>query len=1114
MLLEGPARLENILEVGNTHHPSKSAISYLEGGIYKHVSFGELHARAHRLARVLQSRVSDSTQGFALYIGLFLGRSVEQVVAIFASFVVGAAYVPISLNATLSSFQSILDQTGLHVVVTGAAHRARLESLLEQVGRTDVVVVDVSDADESPSEGVQRMRGVSAQDAAYVLFSSGTTGTPKGIINSHSAVRTYCVSGNEYFRATGEDKWVRAAAYTFDASVEELFCPLSVGGQVIIQPDGALSSFPAYIDFLSQSGATIVSMTTALWHQFTSFVVHEKHPLPSTLRLIVIGGEAAMGSVLKMWRECVGEHPKVLNTYGATEATVSTTMWEGQDFDGSVLPIGRILKDYECYVLDSNTHQPVPRGEDGVLFVAGPGVAIGYLNPELTERKFVANPWAESPAYGRMYNTGDVVRVDDEGVYWFRGRLDLQVKIRGYLVELESIEACILSHPLVRDVAVIAADEGGTKALNAYVVQSPHPDSDSLPLYGEDLTEHCKKTLAPYEVPTRFFKIEKMPYTVHRKVDRRALTSTGASLFPFRDVHSSSSDSGSAFSSEVESTLADLWTQCLDGVPLDNLNAGSNLIHLGGHSLTMITLAAKIRTTMGVNVSAVELLQSPTLGRMARFFERQQPRLSSSARSSSTLSSPVFSSPGSSVYEPDSAPNVIPLQSARTVRPKAMLFVFHFIAGELEFLPQMVNALDGDGSLGLATYGIAWVPDQGLDTWDKLTKSYAASIASVAGSTPVFLLGWCFGGMLASSVARWLSGDVRVMLLNAPAPAEEAGIPLEPSDFPTMFVDLACWAVNHQGTDIEGLREYRSATKGTDRPKQLAKALEDAHIGWHESDRLVDFVRSHIEVPDRTTDEHLLGYILPLADMYDVLLDLHANHTRESMDTQELEKKVVLNLQYKVPHEGMERGLGWEKYEIIGDNHWVFGYLPEVSERIRELLLFAALQLKQMLRYVFRLIFGLVSLAVMLGYQALPTAALVMQERRSQEPTLPSNLTQDVLQVASAISPSCANLDSCIDLVTTVIPKCDQLGRDPGCWCANHDALHNCAMCMISPTDNQTTADQTEAAAAGHSGFHAACDAYAEIVNGTSGSLASNDTLGPIGKSHLLWLSSFPLSVN
>ncbi|KAF8593082.1 hypothetical protein BDV93DRAFT_590111, partial [Ceratobasidium sp. AG-I] len=134
------------------------------------------------------------------------------------------------------------------------------------------------------------------------------------------------------------------------------------------------------------------------------------------------------------------------------------------------------------------------------------------------------------------------------------------------------------------------------------------------------------------------------------------------------------------------------------------------------------------------------------------------------------------------------------------------------------------------------------------------------------------------------------------------------------------------------------LREYRSATKGTDRPKQLAKALEGAHIGWHESDRLVDFVRSHIEVPDRTTDEHLLGYILPLADMYDVLLDLHANHTRESMDTQELEKKVVLNLQYKVPHEGMERGLGWEKYEIIGDNHWVFGYLPEVSERIKEVL--------------------------------------------------------------------------------------------------------------------------------------------------------------------------------
>ncbi|KAF8601078.1 acetyl-CoA synthetase-like protein [Ceratobasidium sp. AG-I] len=933
---EDPARLECILEVGNTEYPSRPAISYLEGGVYKHVSHGELHTRAHRLARVLRPRLLDLTDASALYVGLFLGRSVEQVVATFASLVVGAAYVPISLDATLSSFLSILDQTGMHVIVTNAVHRTRLESLLEQAGRTDVVVVDVSEKDESSNERVLPVRHVSAVDAAYVLFSSGTTGTPKGIINSHSAVRTYCVSGNEYFRVTSEDKWVRAAAYTFDASVEELFCPLSVGGQVVIQPDGALSSFPTYIDFLAQSGATVVSMTTALWHQFANFVVHEKHPLPSTLRLIVIGGEAAMGSVLKMWRESVGEHPRFLNTYGATEATVSTTMWEGQDCDGSVLPIGRTLKDYECYVLDPNNHQPVPSGEDGVLFVAGPAVAIGYLNPELTERKFVVNPWARSPAYGRMYNTGDVVRVDEEGVYWFKGRLDLQAKIRGYLVELESVEACILSHPHVRDVAVIAADEGGTKTLNAYIVESPRPDS--APFYGEDLVEHCAKTLAPYEVPTRFFKVEKMPYTVHRKVDRRALSNAGASLFPFREAHTSSSNSDSAFSSEAESTLADLWTQCLDGVPLDNLNAGSNLIHLGGHSLTMIALAAKIRTTMGVSVSAVELLQNPTLGRMSKFIERQRTKSSSSEGSSSTPSSPILSSPDSSVYEPDSAPNVIPLQSARTARPKAMLFAFHFTAGELEFLPQMVNALDADGSLGLATYGIAWVPDQGLDTWDKLTQSYAASIASVAGSTPVFLLGWCFGGMLASCVARWLGGRAKVMLMNTPAPLMEAGVPLDPIDFPTTVIDYACDMSNPCGTTVAGLRDWRSATRNTTYRKDLAKTLQDANIGWHESGRLVDFIRSHVELPGWATDAHLLGYLLPMADMYDALLDLHNNHTRESMDIKSMDKNVIVNLQFREPQGEMSLGMGWENYEVLGESRWVYGYLPEVSERVREVL--------------------------------------------------------------------------------------------------------------------------------------------------------------------------------
>ncbi|KAF8601080.1 acetyl-CoA synthetase-like protein [Ceratobasidium sp. AG-I] len=936
-------RLEHIVEHGNTRYPSKTAISYLEHGTYRNISYGELHAQAHQLARVLQSQIPDFIESSIFFVGLFLGRSAEQIVAIFASFFVGAAYVPVSLDATLSSLQSILDQTGLRVIVTKAAHRVCLESLLEQVGRTDIAIVDMSETHVSPIESIPRVQNVSATDAAYVLFSSGTTGAPKGIVNSHSAVRTYCTSGNEYFRATSDDKWVRAAAYTFDASVEELFCPLSVGGQVIIQPDGALSSFPTYIDFLTQSGATIVSMTTALWHQFANFVVYEKYPLPSNLSLIVIGGEVAMGNVLKMWRECLGERPRFLNTYGATEATVSTTMWEGKDLDELVLPIGRPLKDYECYILDPGTYQPVPVGEDGVLFVAGPGVAIGYLDQQLTKRKFLPNPWSEDPAYDRMYNTGDVVKLDEEGVYWFRGRLDLQVKIRGYLVELESIEACILAHPHVRDVAVIAANEGGTKTLNAYIIESLH--RDSTPLYGEDLTEHCKKTLAPYEVPTRFFRVEKMPYTIHRKVDRRALSNGGASLFPFRDAHASPvPDSGPSFSSEAESSLADLWTQCLEGVSIDMLGPGSNILHLGGHSLTMITLAAKLRTTMGVNVSGVELLQTPVLGRMAQFLDRQRARPSSSKGSSSTPGSPAISiqsslsSPMSSCFEPGPTPNVIPLQPARSDRPKAMLFIFHLVGGELEYQPQMVNALDEDGSLGLATYGVAWVPNRNLTTWDGLTQSYAASIASVAGSTPVFLLGWCFGGMLANSVARWLDGDIKVMLLNSPAPAEEAGIPLEKGDFPTTFVDYARWGVDHQGTGIEGLREFRSATRGTAHRSDLIKRLEEANIGWHESNRLVEFIRSHIKVPDWITNDHLLGYIIPMAEMYDVLLDLHTNHTRESMNTKEMEKKVVLNLQYKEPHEGLERGLGWEKYEILGDNRWVYVYLPEVSVRVKEVL--------------------------------------------------------------------------------------------------------------------------------------------------------------------------------
>lgn len=252
-------------------------------------------------------------------------------------------------------------------------------------------------------------------------------------------------------------------------------------------------------------------------------------------------------------------------------------------------------------------------------------------------------------------------------------------------------------------------------------------------------------------------------------------------------------------------------------------------------------------------------------------------------------------------------------------------------------LPQVVNSFDTDGSMELATYGIAWVPNRKLDTWDKMTRSYAQSIAAIAGSTPCFLLGWCYGGMVASSVARFLPGETtKVMLLNSPAMAVECALSLKKSEYPRTFIYWISLMLTPLMTDLERLREVRNETTNTLDRKALAKRLEEADIEWHDSDRLISFARSHFDLPHWVTDADLLGCILPLADTYDVLLDLHTNYTPESFDTKEMEKKVVLNVQSVELHDGTERGLGWERYEVLGVDRWSYGYLPEVAERARQ----------------------------------------------------------------------------------------------------------------------------------------------------------------------------------
>ncbi|MFB9683728.1 non-ribosomal peptide synthetase [Amycolatopsis plumensis] len=535
------------------------------------LTYAELDARANRLAHRLLALGARRDE----LVGLLLGRSADVVVAELAVLKAGGAYLPLDARAPRSRLTTLLD--GVRVVVTDDHGR----SLAQDVHSGPVMTI--GEAGDEPSDAPDVP--LQPENLAYVMYTSGSTGTPKGVAVSHRAV--VGLARDRSFAGEAHRTVLMHSALAFDASTYELWVPLLSGGRVVVAPAGDIDA-DVLRGLITKHGVTGLFITAGLFR----VLAQEDPGCLRGVREVWTGGEVVRPAAVHQVAEACPSLT-VVDVYGPTETTTFATRFPlppGEPVP-DVLPIGRPMDGTATYVLDHGL-RPVPPGAVGELYLAGTGLARGYLaQPGLTAERFLPDPFG-TPGE-RMYRTGDLVRWTSAGVLEFVGRADDQVKIRGFRVELGEIETALTAHPDVTEAVVVAAETGGSKRLVAYVVASGTPD----------LREFLLRSLPDYLVPAVFVPLEALPLNENGKVDRRAL--------PAPDFVSGLGYRAPA--TEAERLLAGIWAEVLR---VDRVGADDNFFELGGDSILSIQVVSRARRA-GLNLMPGQVFDHPTVAALA-----------------------------------------------------------------------------------------------------------------------------------------------------------------------------------------------------------------------------------------------------------------------------------------------------------------------------------------------------------------------------------------------------------------------------------------------------------------------------------------------------------------
>jgi amino acid adenylation domain-containing protein len=558
------------------------------------LTYRELNTRANRLAHYLRKQ----GVGPEVMIGICVERSLEMLVGILGVLKSGGAYVPLDPKYPRERIAFMIEDANLALVLTQQGLRPHIASSNARLLCLDEDWETIAkESPENPSPDV------TATNLAYVIYTSGSTGNPKGVMIEHRSLVNFTLAATAAYEIKPDDRVLQFASLSFDLSAEEIYPALTCGAAVVLRTDAMISSPRDFLDCCNEWNISVVDLPTAYWHELVNALDSSKFSLPAPVRLVIIGGEKALTERVSAWKKLVGERVRLVNTYGPTETTIVATMCdlEGRDEIKDIVPIGRPIANVTAYVL-SDSLQAAPIGVAGELHIGGAGIARGYINrPALTAAKFIPNPFRDQPG-AKLYKTGDVVRYRADGHIEFLGRVDNQIKIRGFRVELEEIESALRNHAAVNDCVVVLREaHDHDQRLVAYIVSAgPSPSATG------ELRNFLKARLPSYMVPAAFEMIDALPLMPNGKIDRRAL--------PEPQARPETDENFAAPRTPIEELLAAVWREVLK---LEQIGIHDNLFDLGGHSLLAAKVVSNVRSALDVEFGMVDVFQAPTIASLA-----------------------------------------------------------------------------------------------------------------------------------------------------------------------------------------------------------------------------------------------------------------------------------------------------------------------------------------------------------------------------------------------------------------------------------------------------------------------------------------------------------------